>query len=335
LHGAAHQGDRLLRRHSQGGEHGRHPQGRRGPERRATGACQLTYLPLLKSRREGERARFDGVAVRRRETSRAQRARGRVELAGERAHGRDRAVRRHALGPAFQSLLHQQLDRQAARGGRINDPARSRNDLRRHAPGEPGRDVPLRSEPGCAEHHADRQARSAHKARAPGTATTLLRRPKPSSTAGAAGSVTQRSPSTTKAYWCCPGARARVVVQTPVVPAGARSVASRSHWLNVPAIATRCARGANSTKRTSTLSSADAAVGAAGAPLGVAFGLAKSSRKSAAAAARAPTAHGRTRSRISTSRGVEIQRHTRTALKDSLAVAGEPARRRTVSITRA
>src|SRR5437773_4230423 len=90
---AAHQGDRLLRRHSQGCEQGRHAQGCRGPERCTTGASQLAYLPLLESRRECERTRLDGVAVRRRETSRVQRARGCVELAGERAYGRDHAVR--------------------------------------------------------------------------------------------------------------------------------------------------------------------------------------------------------------------------------------------------
>src|SRR2546425_273282 len=68
---------------------------------------------------------------------------------------------------------------------------------------------------------------------------------------------------------------------------------------------------------------------------GGALGLPRTSAASTAAAASAPTAQGRTRSRISTSRGAEIQRHARPALKDSLAVAGEPARRRTVAITRA
>src|SRR5213078_1287944 len=61
------------------------------------------------------------------------------------------------------------------------------------------------------------------------TATTLFRRPKPSSTAGAPGSATQRCPSTTNAYWCCPTGSARVVVQMPLVPAGTSGAAFWSH----------------------------------------------------------------------------------------------------------
>src|SRR2546426_7772651 len=76
-----------------------------------------------------------------------------------------------------------------------------------------------------------------HSVRAPCaiTATTLLRRPKPSSTAGARGSATHRSPSTMNAYWCCPIGTARVVAQTPFVPAGRSGAAFWSHLLKVPA----------------------------------------------------------------------------------------------------
>src|SRR2546425_924753 len=82
--------------------------------------------------------------------------------------------------------------------------------------------------------------------------STLLRRPKPSSTAGAPGSGTQRTPSTTNAYWCCPAGSVSVAVQTPVGPVRTNGVACASHWLNVPARLTCLASGATRTNRTVT-----------------------------------------------------------------------------------
>src|SRR5437762_1239784 len=83
--------------------------------------------------------------------------------------------------------------------------------------------------------------------------STLLRRPKPSSTAGAPGSGTHRWPSTTNAYWCWPAGSVSVAVHTPVGPERTSGVARASHWLNVPARLTAWASGATSTKRTVTV----------------------------------------------------------------------------------
>src|SRR2546427_606602 len=90
---------------------------------------------------------------------------------------------------------------------------RSRS-IRRDAPDGPlhlRRDTPveLRLNVLGAERTCEGRAQNEGKGQADGphrcapcavTATTLLRRPKPSSTAGAAGSTTQRAPSTTNAY---------------------------------------------------------------------------------------------------------------------------------------
>src|SRR3989475_1664955 len=90
---------------------------------------------------------------------------------------------------------------------------RSRS-IRRDAPDGPlhlRRDTPVELRPNVlgAERTCEGRAQNEGKGQADGphrsapcavTATTLLRRPKPSSTAGAAGSTTQRAPSTTNAY---------------------------------------------------------------------------------------------------------------------------------------
>src|SRR5207248_6875846 len=112
-----------------------------------------------------------------------------------------------------------------------------RGDLLHGAP-YVGRDASVEARPDVLRHEprrrgerqGERQERL-HRVCAPRmlTATMLLRRPNPSSIAGAAGSETQRSPSTTKAYWCWPTGSARVVVHTPLVPARASGAAFRFH----------------------------------------------------------------------------------------------------------
>src|SRR5207302_10611649 len=102
------------------------------------------------------------------------------------------------------------------------------------------RDTPVELRPNVlgAERTCEGRAQNEGKGQADGphscapcavTATTLLGRPKPSSTAGAPGSTTQRAPSTTNAYSCWPTGRARVVVHTAPVPACPRGAARRSH----------------------------------------------------------------------------------------------------------
>src|SRR5947208_823934 len=113
---------------------------------------------------------------------------------------------RQASGPlrrTLDRLLHQGIDRQP-----------TRRSIRRDAPDGPlhlRRDTPVELRPNVlgAERTCEGRAQNEGKGQADGphscapcavTATTLLRRPKPSSTAGAAGSTTQRAPSTTNAY---------------------------------------------------------------------------------------------------------------------------------------
>src|SRR5437773_1944164 len=126
-----------------------------------------------------------------------------TETSGQGAHRRDHAISRYALRRTLDRLLHQGFDRQAA--GRS---------IRRDAPDGPlhlRRDTPVELRPnvlgaertceGRAQNEGTGQADGPHRcAPCAVTATTLLRRPKPSSTAGAVGSTTQRAPSTTNAY---------------------------------------------------------------------------------------------------------------------------------------
>src|SRR5437762_3477627 len=185
--------------------------------------------------------------------------------------------------------------------------------------------LPARSE--RVRREGERDGHSPHRIRAPRavTATMLLRRPKPSSTPGAAGSATHCSPSTTKAYWWCPWGNASVMAQTPPPPTRTNGDAFRSHWLKVPATATCFAVGAYSTNRTYTLSRAARRAGRA--PLGPGDGRVRSKATAAAAASAVPqTTQGRSRSRSSMSRGSTSPRQMRRI--------GERARRRTSAITR-
>src|SRR5213080_3030547 len=114
---------------------------------------------------------------------------------------RSHAVVGHALGRALDRLLDEWLDGQAApRGG---DGAHRPAYLRRDAPVQTAQRVLSRHRAGeeGPDRHTDGQPDRPHSVRPPCavTATTLLRRPNPSSTAVAAGSGTQRAPSTTNA----------------------------------------------------------------------------------------------------------------------------------------
>src|SRR5207247_9564347 len=95
--------------------------------------------------------------------------------------------------------------------------------LGRYTPGQP------RGDPAAARLlHAEQGQRECEE-RDDHRVSTLLRRPKPSSTAGAPGSGTQRTPSTTNAYWCCPAGKVSVAVHTPVDPERTSGVACASH----------------------------------------------------------------------------------------------------------
>src|SRR5713226_3570977 len=224
-----HQLEPLLRGHAQGGKCGRYTE----CERRVIGgpadAPEVPYLARVQPRAQRVGSALERFGTRRRSPGLAQRAPSLVESRGEHAHRRDHAVGRHPLGAALDRLLDQWLDRQAAGCSVSRDPLYGAHHVSRDAPVQARRDVlrcqPARRRPTHDNHEGEPQR--SHKVRAPCvvTATTLFRRPNPSSTAGAAGSATQRRPSTTNAYWCWPTGSARVVVHTPSVPAGTSGAA--------------------------------------------------------------------------------------------------------------
>src|SRR5207248_7258906 len=120
----------------------------------------------------------------------------------------------------------------------------------------------------------------------------------------------------------CPTGRASVVVHTPSVPARISGAAWLSHWLKVPATATRRAPGAYRTNRTSTesripLRACDSIPrpGTEGEGEGEGTVTRVKSRTTPAATASAPAhaAQGRTRRRNSTSRGALSHAHMRRA----------------------
>src|SRR5256885_1124768 len=129
------------------------------------------------------------------------RAAGSARQAGLR---RGPALAGSPLCGALDRFLPEWIDGEATRGGIRRDPPDGPLHLRRDPPVEARRHV-LGGESARKdrrEDEADGESGGPHSVCVPGapTATTLLRRPKPSSTAGAAGSTTQRAPSTTNAY---------------------------------------------------------------------------------------------------------------------------------------
>ncbi len=132
------------------------------------------------------------------------------------------AIGWHALGATFDRLLNQRIDGEAARRGRGGELTDERGHVRRNAPRQASSDV--LSTDSCATNRQQQgDAESLHNE------STLLRRPNPSSTAGAAGSAIQRAPSRTNAYWCCPAGNVSVAAQTPGASVRTRGVAAASH----------------------------------------------------------------------------------------------------------
>src|SRR5579859_4711845 len=166
----------------------------------------------------GERAGRDRERVRGCSTF-AQRRGGRVEVADDQIDGRDHAVIRDTLRAALDRFLNQGIDGQASRARGSAGPFDRGRNVRRNAPREPLRDTLLQAQ----KREWQSDERCDHNV------NTLLRRPKPSSTAGAPGSGTQRTPSTTKAYWCWPAGNVSVAVHVPFGPVRTSGVARASH----------------------------------------------------------------------------------------------------------
>src|SRR5204863_1276509 len=109
--------------------------------------------------------------------------RGRIQLPRHLTNRQDDALGGNTLRATLDRLLNQWLDRKAARGGRIRELGHQRGHGRGYPVVELLRDRLLHDEEQGKNHSVN----------------TLLRRPKPSSTEGAPGSGTHRSPSTTNA----------------------------------------------------------------------------------------------------------------------------------------
>src|SRR5712664_3512905 len=130
-----------------------------------------------------------------------------IQSRRQEAHGRYHALGRHTLSASFQGFLDQRLDRESPRRGVLRNCLHGLHDGCGGTTFQTRRDVLRRQ--GAARRQVrrdsddrDGEPGGAHSVRAPClvTATTLFRRPNPSSIAGAAGSATQRRPSTTNAY---------------------------------------------------------------------------------------------------------------------------------------
>src|SRR5262249_23177150 len=156
------------------------------------------------------------------------------------AHRRDDHLGRHTLRPTLERLLDERLRRETVLSRAADDRVHTRKRRGRHVTGQTP--VVLLGQ------EEEREQERHHSSSAGRTTSTAFCRPKPSSTyRPAMGSATQRSPSTTNMYSCCPAGRMTRASQTPSWSSSDRGVASGRQSLHAPTTATECASGKRAT----------------------------------------------------------------------------------------